>query len=150
MSETVNDYAISGAGGRGYGGYGGSGIWDIAALALVTNGGLFGGRKDECGIGCRDLHQTQDAIIDEIRDDFNTLNITMNQSNYANQAQFSALNSKIDQTKYDLSSKMDAGFTAVLGAIKDSEYRALQNKSCEQAAEIAYLKAERLHHCHSK
>lgn len=145
--ETMNDYAISGGGRGGYG----SGIWDIIALGLVTGGGfLGGGRKDECGIGCRDLHQTQDAIIDEIRDDFNTLNITMNQANYANQAQFSALNSKIDQTKFDLSSKMDAGFTAVLGAIKDSEYRALQNKSCEQAAEISYLKSERLHYHSSK
>lgn len=150
MSETVNDYAISGAGGRGYGGYGGSGIWDIAALALVTGGGLFGGRKDECGIGCRDLHQTQDAIIDEVRDDFNTLNITLNQANYANQAQFSALNSKIDQSKYELSSKIDTGNTAILTAISNMKYDALAAKSCDQASEIAQLKAQLFHYCNAK
>lgn len=143
-SETMNDYAVSGAScGRG-----GSNVTDLLLFSAVAGNGLFGGRKDECGIGCRDLHHTQDAIIDEVRDDFNTLNINLNQANYANQAQFAALNSKVDQNKYELSSKMDAGFTAVLGAIKDTEYRALQSKSCDQAAQIAQLNAQLFHYCH--
>lgn len=145
----------------GRGGLGGSGIWDIIALGLVTNGGFFGNdRKGECcpPATCKDVwavdrdvlesaNETQHDICesthaiekdiyglgDKVGAGFYALNDKVTSIAYAQQAQTEAIKNKID-----------VGNTAILAAIKETamtqECKAQAAVICAQNEEINRFK----------
>lgn len=135
----------------GYGAFGGSGIWDIIALGLVTNGGFFGNdRKDNCcppPATCKDVWAVDRDVLDtanetqsdicEATHDIETaiggLGDKVTAGFYAMSDKMSAIAYAQQSATESIKNKIDVGNTAILAAIKET---AMSQENKAQAAVI--------------
>lgn len=162
MSEFNSTADITAVGRGGYG-LGGSGIWDIIALGLFTNGGFFGNdRKYDCCpqpatcesvAACdRDVLATANETQGKICESTNEIITAINTGNYALSDKISngfyALNDKVSGLAYAQQSLAKDTQTLIVSKFAELETKQLAAANCALEQEVNRFKTvAMLQHC---